>query len=1077
MTGDAGLIRPGRSRPANQRTAGRLERVEARLTKVRGLLGGAEIVLEDLLGSQEKLDELGQELETLRAELKQGRGLEHAWDEWTRRRKQRRDAHRRVIELERALADLDEQESARCADDTRLGESFSEYRAPGFPFDEKRRALEDLVARDRERTETRRKLEGAREKLRRLGEQVLGSDQEIGARYAAFAKNPHLLRDFEEWSQVATDLEQLSEELEALQKEEEQCTETITLLSHWAELDPEGTFPQPLTRLEELRETIPRLLGRARELAALTAELGGLEERLQGPLKIIADSPEEIVREAAAHSDRHQLHRVETSEAARRLEDLEAARRELEQRELAYLNLEESLTAKIATAAAEPTAEAPAPLLAPESTEPVPPPSSLPPAWAAALAALERKLEVAREETQLLKRIDAAERGIRAGIVRSVSIPALVTLIVIGSVVYGLGLLNDLTLVVHHGLTWGCGALGAAIAGIVAHRRGKGAFIRNLGRARGRLAVVRRSIAQADRSLNDLAELDTRELRDLIDQLTSFGRMTTELASLRELAPSREELERAGREAQEADRDLTAFEARMAPLGEDPEGLVAEWRATDRRAQEIALRLPDLQADVGLAQWAEAPIAELPSAWEGAARLAGVVVEILATDEERANGAAELTTGEEVVTWLERISPDLWERWSDEAGTWAAAHARAREILARRKALLGDSDDAGNCRVDQLRMREADLARACRPFPRTESLEELSSAHRTFEGLKGQRERSQTLMDDLQGEIPPLEQALQAADEGLNALRDGLRGLLRPASSDPATALARLNEAAQLRAALQQAESVQMKVLRSHDMTSLEDLRIRLAELREESGQSGARLRELEETFVLLHEITDAQPEEIQTRRNELGERIVVWSERVQHLENQRETVRSRAADAEAEGRRIENVAVLEVEIARLAAEQVRLRDERDAIRLAFEILRDAEHSYSQTHRERLEERATEMIRTLSLSAERAIQLGPRFEIQVLAEDGQPCAIRQLSQGARDQLALALRLSVADLLAGGITPPLFFDDPFLSFDPERLSAIRALLDRVAQERQVLLLSHRPEIEAWGRAIEVRGEPA
>jgi chromosome segregation protein len=83
----------------------------------------------------------------------------------------------------------------------------------------------------------------------------------------------------------------------------------------------------------------------------------------------------------------------------------------------------------------------------------------------------------------------------------------------------------------------------------------------------------------------------------------------------------------------------------------------------------------------------------------------------------------------------------------------------------------------------------------------------------------------------------------------------------------------------------------------------------------------------------------------------------------------------------------------------------------------------------------------------------------------------------QLSQGTRDQLLLALRLAVLDLLAQEVPLPLVLDDPFAHWDERRLARAREMLRALARERQVVLLSHRREFAAWGEPVTSAEAPA
>ncbi len=88
-------------------------------------------------------------------------------------------------------------------------------------------------------------------------------------------------------------------------------------------------------------------------------------------------------------------------------------------------------------------------------------------------------------------------------------------------------------------------------------------------------------------------------------------------------------------------------------------------------------------------------------------------------------------------------------------------------------------------------------------------------------------------------------------------------------------------------------------------------------------------------------------------------------------------------------------------------------------------------------------------------------QHGPPFRSGRLGTkpDETPCVPEQLSRGAKDQLYVATRLAVADLMASEARLPVIFDDSFVSWDAPRRDNLRTLLDREADTGQILDLSH------------------
>ena len=75
-----------------------------------------------------------------------------------------------------------------------------------------------------------------------------------------------------------------------------------------------------------------------------------------------------------------------------------------------------------------------------------------------------------------------------------------------------------------------------------------------------------------------------------------------------------------------------------------------------------------------------------------------------------------------------------------------------------------------------------------------------------------------------------------------------------------------------------------------------------------------------------------------------------------------------------------------------------------------------------------------------------------------------------LSRGTADQVYLAVRLALVEVLAEGCHPPLLLDDPFGTFDPPRLQAAMAMMRRVSEVNQVLLFTCRPEYEPFADRV-------
>ena len=71
----------------------------------------------------------------------------------------------------------------------------------------------------------------------------------------------------------------------------------------------------------------------------------------------------------------------------------------------------------------------------------------------------------------------------------------------------------------------------------------------------------------------------------------------------------------------------------------------------------------------------------------------------------------------------------------------------------------------------------------------------------------------------------------------------------------------------------------------------------------------------------------------------------------------------------------------------------------------------------------------------------------------------------ELSRGTVDQLYLAARLALLDLIYCEAEPPLLLDDPFVKFDPQRRAQAVGLCKQIAEGRQVLLFTCHDDYDA------------
>ena len=152
-----------------------------------------------------------------------------------------------------------------------------------------------------------------------------------------------------------------------------------------------------------------------------------------------------------------------------------------------------------------------------------------------------------------------------------------------------------------------------------------------------------------------------------------------------------------------------------------------------------------------------------------------------------------------------------------------------------------------------------------------------------------------------------------------------------------------------------------------------------------------------------------------------------------------------------------EDVARLEREI---ASEELRL----GAVRLLRTIVDQSRNEALAAVAGPVEAAATRTLQRIAGSKLGRVQLGEAFEpTQVIPGiAAAPVAIENISGGEREQIYLATRLALADVLAKGERQMVVLDDVLVATDAGRLARVMAILEEAAQRLQVLVLTCHPE---------------
>jgi uncharacterized protein YhaN len=141
--------------------------------------------------------------------------------------------------------------------------------------------------------------------------------------------------------------------------------------------------------------------------------------------------------------------------------------------------------------------------------------------------------------------------------------------------------------------------------------------------------------------------------------------------------------------------------------------------------------------------------------------------------------------------------------------------------------------------------------------------------------------------------------------------------------------------------------------------------------------------------------------------------------------------------------------------------EEALAREERQrgALLLALEVLRDSVLAYQQEHVGRMASQTEATLTRLTNGRYSHVKLDAEFRPTLTMGDRNDIPLESLSRGARDAFYLSLRSALARELAAREPLPLILDDPIAHFDEERRGILLSLLEELANEIQVILLTH------------------
>ena len=158
--------------------------------------------------------------------------------------------------------------------------------------------------------------------------------------------------------------------------------------------------------------------------------------------------------------------------------------------------------------------------------------------------------------------------------------------------------------------------------------------------------------------------------------------------------------------------------------------------------------------------------------------------------------------------------------------------------------------------------------------------------------------------------------------------------------------------------------------------------------------------------------------------------------------------------------RALDSSSDLTAQLSQKQEELTRLQEEYDAIALAMTALEQANTTLQNRFSPALGARAAEIFSALTAGKYDKVLLSSGLSLSAeAAGDPMSRSIQQLSQGAADQLYLAVRLAICDMvLPAEKHVPLILDDALVTFDDDRLRAALDYLLAESKNRQILLFT-------------------
>jgi chromosome segregation protein len=546
-------------------------------------------------------------------------------------------------------------------------------------------------------------------------------------------------------------------------------------------------------------------------------------------------------------------------------------------------------------------------------------------------------------------------------------------------------------------------------------------------------------------------------LPELIEMRSVLERLRQALAQ-RPAAADLAQAENSWQQAREALGSWQEATAAYAAAYADPERAAESWQQGRQACQRLQQELDTLQERLGFDPAAADALPQLVARLE-LDEFLGLLGRQL----------AEFAGLDDFLAAFSAVAP-LWDDLLGQAVTWEEL-SEEKGHLARQLQQLTKPDQTGETEEARLEAAVARLSSQLGAEISALSAAELQQRYDEYDDLSDRLRVASTHQQRAAALLRQRQESLAQLEQQRGELLQPIAAIWQAAGADLAVLRQRYAAYSQLKDQRRNAEQARQEVLSLHNSDSLAQLEVASLKLRNDAAAIHIRWQELIDGHPGLPPMSAAgKPQQVEDQYRQIADEVARLSAELTRL-RQREAALT-TQQARLLGQEPINVAQAEGQLQQLLARRDRLQLEVEALGVAYRELAEAKRDYEATYRERLAQQVSQYFDLITGGQGRAVELGEDFQVSVLTADGKPVSPGQLSQGARDQLYLSLRLGIADLLAEDASLPFLLDDPFVNCDAERLERIRQALASTGQQRQIWLLTHERRLADWGTPVQL-----